>query len=161
MSEGAGSDGQGDPRDPGTGEGPGLSVAALAARYVPITQWLPAYPRDWLRPDLTAGLTSWGVMVPVALAYASLAGVPPEIGLVTAFTALAAYAVFGTSRHLKVTVSSTMAVMSAAVIADLARGHPGTYLGLTAALALTVGVILLPPGSRGWASSPTSCPSPW
>ena len=113
---------------------------------MPITQWLPAYPRDWLRPDLTAGLTSWGVMVPVALAYASLAGVPPEIGLVTAFTALAAYAVFGTSRHLKVTVSSTMAVMSAAVIADLARGHPGTYLALTAALALTVGVILLAAG---------------
>jgi SulP family sulfate permease len=82
-------------------------------------------------------------MVPVALAYASLAGVPPEIGLVTAFTALAAYAVFGTSRHLKVTVSSTMAVMSAAVIADVARGDPATYLALTAALALTVGVILV------------------
>ena len=143
MSESTGPD---DPGDPPTGGGPGLSVAALAARYVPITQWLPAYPRDWLRPDLTAGLTSWGVMVPVALAYASLAGVPPEIGLVTAFTALAAYAVFGTSRHLKVTVSSTMAVMSAAVIADLARGHPGTYLGLTAALALTVGVIMLAAG---------------
>ena len=45
-------------------------------------------------------------MVPVALAYAGLAGVPPELGLVTAFAALAVYAVFGTSRHLKVTTSS-------------------------------------------------------
>ena len=52
----------------------------------------------------------------------SHAGVPPELGLVTAFTAMAAYAVFGTSRHLKVTVSSTMAVMSAAVVAPLVGG---------------------------------------
>ena len=76
-------------------------AATLAKRYVPITQWLPAYPREWLRGDLTAGLTSWGVMVPVALAYATLAGVPPELGLITAFAALAAYAIFGTSRHLR------------------------------------------------------------
>ena len=50
----------------------------LAARYVPISRWLPGYPKAWLRPDLTAAVTSWGVMVPVALAYAGLAGVPPE-----------------------------------------------------------------------------------
>ena len=117
------------------GPGPRQSLSQLAAaavaRYVPISRWLPRYQREWLRFDLVAGLTSWGVMVPVALAYAGLAGVPPELGLVTAFTALAAYAVFGTSRHLKVTVSSTMAVMSAAVVADLARGDPATYLALT------------------------------
>ena len=59
-------------------------------------------------------------MVPVAMAYAALAGVPPEYGLITAFAALAAYAVFGTSRHLKVTTSSTMAIMSASVVVDLA-----------------------------------------
>jgi sulfate permease, SulP family len=127
---------------------PALSeaLADLAARYVPISQWLPGYPKAWLRPDLTAGVTSWGVMVPVALAYAGLAGVPPELGLVTAFAALAAYAVFGTSRHLKVTVSSTMAVMSASVVADLAGGDPAAYLAFTAALALTVGVMLLAAG---------------
>jgi high affinity sulfate transporter 1 len=127
---------------------PALSevVPGLVARYVPISRWLPAYPKAWLRPDLTAGVTSWGVMVPVALAYAGLAGVPPELGLVTAFAALAAYAVFGTSRHLKVTVSSTMALMSAAVVADLAGGDPAAYLAYTAALALTVGVMLLAAG---------------
>jgi high affinity sulfate transporter 1 len=118
----------------------------LAARYLPISHWLPAYPKAWLRPDLIAAVTSWGVMVPVALAYAGLAGVPPELGLVTAFAALAAYAVFGTSRHLKVTVSSTMAVMSASVVADLAGGDPAAYLAFTAALALTVGVILIAAG---------------
>lgn len=56
---------------------------------------------------------------------------------------LLAYAVFGTSRHLKVTASSTMAVMSAAVIGSIAGGDIDRYLALTAALALTVGVLLL------------------
>jgi high affinity sulfate transporter 1 len=85
-------------------------------------------------------------MVPVALAYASLAGMPPEYGLVTAFAALAAYAVFGTSRHLKVTTSSTMAIMSASVVAVMAAGDPSRYLALTAALALIVGGILVAAG---------------
>jgi MFS superfamily sulfate permease-like transporter len=122
------------------------ALPALVAHYVPISRWLPTYPREWLRPDVTAAVTSWGVMVPVALAYAGLAGVPPELGLVTAFAALAAYAVFGTSRHLKVTVSSTMAIMSASVVAGLAGGDPAAYVAYTAALALTVGVMLVAAG---------------
>ena len=112
----------GPPATPAARPDPRAIARALVARYVPISRWLPAYPRDWLRPDLVAALTSWGVMVPVALAYAALAGVPAELGLVTAFAAMTAYAVFGTSRHLKVTVSSTMAVMSASVVADLGAG---------------------------------------
>src|SRR6185369_14396958 len=82
----------------------------ILARYVPIVDWLPRYDRADLRFDAIAGLVSWGVMVPVAMAYAGLAGMPPETGLVTAFAALAAYAVFGTSRHLKVTASSSVAI---------------------------------------------------
>ena len=119
---------------------------SVAPRYVPITRWLPTYPREWLRRDLLAGITSWGVMVPVALAYAGLAGVPPNVGLTTAFAALAAYAVFGTSRHLKVTTSSTMAIMSASVVGGLAAGDAGAYLALTSALALIVGVALVAAG---------------
>src|SRR6478735_5022939 len=72
-------------------------ATALVTRYVPIARWLPAYDRGDLRYDLIAGLVSWGVMVPVAMAYAGLAGVPPELGLVTAFASLTAYAIFGTS----------------------------------------------------------------
>ena len=118
----------------------------LIERYVPITRWLPQYDRSGLRHDLVGALTSWGVMVPVALAYAGLAGVPPELGLVTAFIALAAYAVFGTSRHLKVTVSSTMAIMSASVVAGLVPSSPAEYVALTSALALVVGLILVAAG---------------
>lgn len=113
------------------------------SRYAPIIGWLPAYPRDALRSDLISGVTVWGVMVPVAMAYAQMAGVPPENGLYAAFAALLAYAIFGTSRHLKVTASSTMAAMSAAVVVAMAGGDSDRYLQLTAALAFTVGVLLL------------------
>ena len=92
------------------------SVGAVIRHYVPIVSWLPAYDRADLRFDAIAGLVSWGVMVPVAMAYAGLAGVPPELGLVTAFASLTAYAIFGTSRHLKVTASSSVAILSASVV---------------------------------------------
>ncbi len=118
----------------------------LIPHYLPITAWARTYPREWLRPDLLAAVTSWVVMVPVALAYAGLAGVPPEVGLTTAFAAMAVYALFGTSRHLKVTASSTMAIMSAAVVVDLAAGDPAQFLVLTAALAMIVGVLLVAAG---------------
>src|SRR3954469_7399352 len=123
------------------------TAIASVARYVPIVQWLPAYDRAGLRFDLVAAIGGWGVMVPVAMAYAGLAGVPPELGLVTAFTALTAYAVFGTSRHLKVTASSSIAIMSASVIVAVAAGDPATYVALTAGLALAVGIILCVAGA--------------
>jgi SulP family sulfate permease len=115
-------------------------------RYVPITAWLPAYSRDLLRTDIISGVTVWGVMVPVAMAYAQMAGLPPQVGLYTAFAALLGYAIFGTSRQLKATASSTMAVMSAAVVAAMASGDPARYAALSAGLAVTVGVILLVAG---------------
>jgi SulP family sulfate permease len=124
------------------------SARALVERYVPIVRWLPGYDRADLRFDAIAGLVSWGVMVPVAMAYAGLAGVPPELGLVTAFAALAAYAVFGTSRHLKVTASSSIAIMSASVVAAIASSRdPATYVTLSAGLALAVGAILIVAGA--------------
>jgi sulfate permease, SulP family len=121
-------------------------AAVLLRRFVPIVRWLPAYRREHLGPDMLAGITAWGVMVPVALAYASLAGLPPEYGLITAFAALAAYAVFGTSRHLRVTTSSTMAIMSVSLVTPLAAGDASRFLALTAALALVVGGLLLVAG---------------
>jgi SulP family sulfate permease len=124
----------------------GRKLLAALHRYVPITAWLPAYPRDFLTSDLISGVTMWGVMVPVAMAYAQMAGLPAEVGLYTAFAALLAYALFGTSRQLKVTTSSTMAVMSAAVVGAMAQGDSAAYLALSAALAFTVGIILLAAG---------------
>jgi SulP family sulfate permease len=121
-------------------------VRQLIGRYVPITTWLPRYPRAWLGKDITSGITSWAVMVPVAMAYAELAGVPAGVGLITATAGLTAYAILGTSRHAKVTTSSTMAVMSASVVAPAAGGDTVTYLAMTAMLAIIVGVYLLAAG---------------
>jgi high affinity sulfate transporter 1 len=118
-------------------------LGGRVGRFVPIVTWLPAYDRGDLVPDLLAAVATWGVMVPVALAYASLAGLPPEYGLMTAFASLAAYAVFGTSRHLRVTTSSTMAVMSFALVTPLAGGDAERFLALSAALALIVGALLV------------------
>ena len=134
-----------------------LALRQAIRRYVPIVRWLPAYDRGDLRLDGIAGIVSWGVMVPVAMAYAGLAGMPPETGLVTAFAALTAYAVFGTSRHLKVTASSSVAIMSASVVGALAAGDPSDYVALSAALALIVGAIL-DRGGRGQARVPVAVP---
>ena len=106
-----------------------------AAHYVPILDWLPAYQRAWLPDDLIAGMTLWGVGVPSALAYAQMAGMPPVTGLYTAFVALLLYSILSTSRHQKVTTSSTMAVMSASVVAPLAMGNMTLFLSATSLLA--------------------------
>ena len=118
-------------------------VVPLLRRFLPIIAWLPAYQRADLRPDLMAGAISWAVMVPVAMAYAEMAGLPAQAGLYASMASLVAYFFFGTSRHQKVLASSTMAVMSAAVIAPLAGGDMAIYASLSAALALTVGVLLV------------------
>ena len=119
------------------------NVIPLLRRYLPIVGWLPAYRRADLRPDLMAGAISWAVMVPVAMAYAQMAGVPAQAGLYASMASLIAYTLFGTSRHQKILASSTMAVMSAAVVAPLAGGDMAAYATLSAALALTVGVMLI------------------
>ncbi len=120
-------------------------ITAIRA-WIPILQWLPAYQKSWLRPDLIAGVTIGALLVPQAMAYATLAGVPPEYGLFAAPLALAAYAAFGTSRHLVVGPGAGMAAMSALVVAPLALGDPVLYASLTVLLALVVGVMLLAAG---------------
>jgi sulfate permease, SulP family len=113
-------------------------------RHIPIADLLPKYQRNLLRADLISGITVWGVIVPAAMAYAELAGLPPQAGLYAAFAGMLAYAIFATSRHLKVTASSTMAIMSAAVVADLgAGGSLERYAALSAMLAMVVGGMVL------------------
>ena len=82
-------------------------------------------------------------MVPVAMAYAQMAGVPPQQGLYSAIIGMAVYAIFATSRHMKITTSSTMSIMSIAVVGPLVAAGFGTYVSLSAALAITVGLIML------------------
>jgi sulfate permease, SulP family len=108
--------------------------------------WLAGYDRAWLRGDLVAGLTVWAVLVPEALAYATIAGVSPVIGLYAAPPALILYAAFGSSRHLVVGPMSATAALSAAAVADLATGGPDDFLAFTGVLAIMTGVIALVAG---------------
>ncbi len=122
-------------------------------RYLPIVDWLPKY--DWvesLRYDVLAALTVWALLVPEAMAYAGIAGVPPEVGLVTAPLALIGYAIFGSSRHLFVGPSSTVAILSASVVAPLAGSDGDLYLILTVWLAIFTGVFFVALGvaRMGW-----------
>src|SRR5512137_712727 len=112
-------------------------------RFVPIIDWARAYRREWLRDDLISGVVVGMIMIPVAMAYAQMAGVPPQAGLYSAIVGMAAYAIFATSRHLKITTSSTMSIMSIAVVAPLAASDPAAFLALSSALALTVGIIMI------------------
>ena len=81
------------------------------ARWVPIASWLPRYQRGWLAGDAIAGFTIWGLLIPEMIAYASLAGLPPQAGLYTLLASLALYAVFGTSRQLVVAGTSASAIL--------------------------------------------------
>ena len=111
--------------------------------YVPISGWLPDYKRSWLRSDAIAAATVWALLVPEAMAYASLAGMPPETGLYTAPLALLGYAIFGTSKQLNVGPSSTVAVLSLSVVAPIAAGDPVAFIELTSWLAIMVGVFFV------------------
>lgn len=107
---------------------------------------LRGYRRGWLRGDLVAGLTVWAVLVPEALAYASIAGVSPVVGLYAAPGALVLYAAFGSSRHLVVGPMAATAALSAAAVGEVAAGRSGVFAALTVTLALTTGVLALAAG---------------
>jgi SulP family sulfate permease len=116
---------------------------SILKRYIPLLTWLPRYPRKWLRFDILAGITVWGTTVPTAMGFAQIAGLPVQAGLYAAMVALIAYAVLGSSSLLKVETSPSMAIMSAVIVSQLAQGDYAYYIILSAALALTVGVILI------------------
>jgi sulfate permease, SulP family len=104
-------------------------------------------PRDpgagALRADVVAGATAAAVVLPKAMAYATVAGLPVATGLYTAFAPLAIYALLGTSRVLSVSSTTTLAILTGAQLgAAVPDGDPGRLLGAAATLAVLVGVLL-------------------
>src|SRR5688572_32609516 len=120
-----------------------MSVARGRGTAMHFFPSLRGYDRSWLRGDVIAGLTVWAVLVPEALAYASIAGVSPVVGLYAAPPALVLYAAFGSSRHLVVGPMSATAALSAAAVADLTTGGPDDVLAFTGVLAFVTGVLAL------------------
>src|SRR5262244_3968625 len=106
--------------------------------------WLRDYRKDWIRPDVIAGLTAAAIVIPKAMAYATIAGLPVEVGLYTAFLPMLVYAFLGTSRVLSVSTTTTMAILTGAALAETAAGgDPGALLRASATLTLIVGAILI------------------
>lgn len=105
--------------------------------------WFRGYRRGWLVPDVLAGLIVWSVVVPQAVAYAQIAGLPPSAGLVAAPGALLAYSLLGTSRTLVVSATTATSALSAAAVGPLADGDAVRFAALSAGLALVTAAVLV------------------
>ena len=112
-------------------------------RILPIANWLPGLSAGTVRADVIAGAALAGLLVPEGLAYAGIAGVPPQAGLYSLAAGLAVYALFGSSRHLAVSCTSGSAAMLAALVAPLAAGDAVRYAALASATAILAGLLFL------------------
>ncbi len=109
-------------------------------------QWLPSYRRGGLRNDLLAGAIVAALLVPQSLGYATIAGVPVQVGLYAVPLALLAYGVLGSSPQLIVGPASTVAIVSGSLVADISRDNPQDAVAITSALAIAAGITLVAAG---------------
>ena len=94
-----------------------------------IVSWLAGYRKEWLRLDIIAGLTAAAVVIPMAMAHSTIAGLPVQVGLYTALVPMAVYALLGTSRALSVSTTSTISILVGTELAQVAPdGDTGTLL---------------------------------
>jgi SulP family sulfate permease len=110
-------------------------------RLFPILRWGPDYERGDLRSDLAAGVTVAAMLVPQAMAYALLAGLPPEVGLYAATIPVLVYALFGTSRQLAVGPVAIVSLLTATALGQFVDEGTDGYLQAAAMLALLVGAV--------------------
>src|SRR5215467_4007832 len=113
-------------------------------RSFPILDWFFGYQKEWLRWDLIAGLITAAVVIPKAMAYATIAGLPVQVGLYTVLVPMVIYAVLGTSRPLSVSTTTTIAILTAGNLGQVVPGGDAVELmRASATLTLLVGVILV------------------
>ncbi|NND71926.1 MAG: sulfate permease [Rhodothermales bacterium] len=112
-------------------------------RFLTIADWLPSYSFSTLRHDLIAGLTVSVILIPQAMAYALLAGVPPVYGLYASIVPLLVYPLFGTSRHIALGITAIDALIISAAVSLFATPMTPEYIALVIVLALITGIIQL------------------
>ncbi|MBT8206185.1 MAG: sulfate permease [Eudoraea sp.] len=112
-------------------------------RFFPVLDWLPKYSRINLTGDLKSGLSVGVLLVPQAMAYAMIAGLPPVYGLYASLFPLLIYAVFGTSRHLGIGPVAMDSLLVAAGLGMIGANSPAEYIALAIGLAFLVGAIQL------------------
>lgn len=113
------------------------------SQWMPIFQWLPNYQPQYMRGDVIAGLTVAMMLIPQAMSYAMLAGLPPIVGLYASILPLFIYAIFGSSRQLAVGPAAMVAILINSAIGSLSPSSIQEYVFLTVLLAMSVGVIQL------------------
>ncbi|HVP80695.1 MAG TPA: SulP family inorganic anion transporter [Thermodesulfobacteriota bacterium] len=121
-----------------------LNKAGAQSGLIPCIGWLRRYQKDWLRPDVMAGLTAAAVVIPKAMAYATIAGLPVQVGLYTVFLPMLIYAALGTSRPLSVSTTTTLAILTGVSLGQVAPGgDPASLMNALATLTLLVGGMLV------------------
>src|SRR5262245_9887196 len=121
-----------------------ISTNRQRSTSFPVLSWLFGYRKEWLQSDLIAGLITAAVVIPKAMAYATVAGLPVQVGLYTVLVPMTIYALFGTSRPLSVSTSTTIAILVAAEFSQIAvAGNSASSTKGLATLTLLVGAILL------------------
>ena len=120
---------------------PKITLTAIK-RYLPILEWSKTYDRETLTSDTVAAVIVTIMLIPQSLAYALLAGLPPEMGLYASILPLVAYAVFGTSRALAVGPVAVVSLMTAAAVGNLGLSSPAEYAAAAITLAFISGLIL-------------------
>ena len=118
----------------------------IIERWVPLIGWLRTYHRGLLTRDVLAAVIVTLMLVPQALAYAMLAGLPPEMGLYASMLPLVLYAVFGTSASLAVGPVAVAALMTASALSSFAAPGSPEYIGAALVLAVLSGLILIAMG---------------
>ncbi|MCO8243515.1 MULTISPECIES: SulP family inorganic anion transporter [unclassified Haladaptatus] len=108
---------------------------------LPVTEWLPKYDRSWLRIDIVSGLTVSAAVIPGGLAYASLAGLPPQTGLYAALMGALAYVFFASSRQVIVGPTSPLAILLLTEVGPIATGRGMEYASLVTITTIIVGII--------------------
>ncbi len=119
---------------------------------MPLARWIPGldsllhYRRAWFRPDVQAGLSVAAIQIPTAIAYAQIAGFPPQVGLYACILPMLIYALIGSSRQLMVGPDAATAAMVAAAITPLAAGDPQRLVDLSMIVAIMVGLFSIVAG---------------
>ena len=115
----------------------------MLARWFPLLLDLRFYRKEWLSRDLIAGLSVAAVQIPTAMAYADMAGFPPQVGLYASMLPVMVYALFSSSRQLVVGPDAATCAMIAALLIPIAHGDPAHYLQLMAGLTITTGLLMV------------------
>jgi len=109
----------------------------------PPAQWLPGYRLPWLRNDVVAGVTLAAYGIPVSLAYASLAGLPPQYGVYCYLIGGLFYALFGSSRQLAIGPTSAISMLVGTTVAGMAGGDPARWASIAELTALVIAAMCI------------------